>query len=163
MSANPVNTKPANILMALTYAIAALGIGLAFSALGDPEPDLGLAALLAVGAGGILSFVRHAVFHRADAQRIGWTSERTNAFQIEVGLANLAWGAFAVLAVLLGWGLAAESAAFLVFGLYMSFVAVFEVLNAGSENRRPWAQVIPSAAFGLLLLTVGLTGMNAAT
>jgi hypothetical protein len=163
MSTDAPNTKPANILMALTYAIAALGIGLAFNTLGDPEPDLGWAALFAVGGGGLLSFVRHALFHRADAARIGWTSERTNAFQIEVGLANFAWGAYAVLAVVAGWGLAAESAGFLIFGFYMAAVAVYEVLNAGGENRRPWAQVIPSAAFGLILLAIGLTGMNAAT
>lgn len=162
MSANPVDTRPARVLMIATYAVGAAGLALGFSSVGGDDPDLGLAALLAVGGGGLLSFVRHALFHRADAARMGWTSERTNAFQVEVGLANLAWGAYAVFAVLLGWGLAAESAGFLVFGLYMAAVAVFEVLNAGGENRRPWSQVIPSAAFGMLLLAVGLTGMNAA-
>lgn len=162
MSANPVDTRPARVLMGATYAIAAFGIGIGFSTVSGDDPDLGLAALLAVGGGGLLSFVRHALLHRADAARIGWTSERTSAFQIEVGLANLAWGAYAVLAVVAGWGLAAEAAGFLVFGLYMSAVAVFEVLNAGGENRRPWSQVIPSAAFGMLLLAVGWTGMNAA-
>ena len=162
MSANPVDPRPAKVLMVATYAVAAVGLALGFSAVAGDDPDLGLAALLAVGGGGLLSFVRHALFHRADAARIGWTSERTNAFQIEVGLANLAWGAYAVLAVVLGWGLAAEAAGFLIFGLYMAAVAVFEVLSAGGENRRPWSQVIPSAAFGLMLLTVGLTGMNAA-
>ncbi len=162
MTANGNSTRSANVLMAATYAIAALGIGFAFSTLGDAEPDLALAALLAIGGGGLLSFVRHALFHRADAERIGWTSERTNPFQIEVGLANLAWGLYAVAVFAFGWGLEAQSAGFLVFGLYMSAVAVFEVLNAGGPNRRPWAQVIPSAAFGLLLLAIGLTGMNAA-
>jgi len=155
-------TRSATILMAGTYAIAALGIGLGFSALSDPDPDLGLAALLAVGGGGLLSFVRHALFHRADQQRIGWTSAHTNPFQIEVGLANLAWGLYAVAAFAFGWGLAAQSAGFLVFGLYMAAVAIYEVVNAGGPNRRPWAQVIPSAAFGLLLLSIGLSGMNAA-
>ncbi len=72
------DTRAATVLMALTYAVAAAGIGFGFSALSDADPDLGLATLLAVGAGGILSFVRHAVFHRADAARIGWTAERTN-------------------------------------------------------------------------------------
>ncbi len=111
---------------------------------------------------GILSFVRHAVFHRADAARIGWTAERTNPFQIEVGLANLAWGLFAVLAVALSWGLAAEAAGFIVFGLYMGSVAIFEVVISRGHNARPWAQVIPSVAFAVLLLVIGVQGMNAA-
>ena len=162
MSANPVNPRAANFLMALTYAVAALGIGLAFSTLSDTPPTLGLAALCAVGGGGILSFVRHAIFHRADAERIGWTSERTNAFQIEVGLANLAWGVYAVLAVALGWGLAAESAGFLIFGLYMGAVGVFEVISSRGENARPWTQVIPSIAFAAMLLYIGFRGMGAA-
>ncbi len=156
------DTRAANVLMALTYAVAAAGIGFGFSALSDADPDLGLATLLAVGAGGILSFVRHAVFHRADAARIGWTAERTNPFQIEVGLANLAWGLFAVLAVALSWGLAAEAAGFIVFGLYMGSVAIFEVVISRGHNARPWAQVIPSVAFAVLLLVIGVQGMNAA-
>jgi hypothetical protein len=162
MSSAPVSTKPANLLMALTYAVAAGGLGIGFSTLSDDPPSLTWAALLAVGGGGVLSFVRHAVFHRADAQRIGWTSERTNAFQIEVGLANLAWGAFAILAVVLGWGLVAEAAAFLVFGLYMGLVGIFEIVSLRGENARPLAQVLPSIAFAGLLLYVGFAGMAAA-
>ena len=75
MSTSPASTRPANVLMAVTYAVGALGIGIAFSTLGDDPPSLTWAALLAVGAGGILSFVRHALFHRADAERMGWTWE----------------------------------------------------------------------------------------
>ncbi len=161
MNATRTNTRAANVLMALTYAVAAAGIGFGFSALSEADPDLGLATLLAVGAGGILSFVRHAVFHRADAARIGWTAERTNPFQIEVGLANLAWGLFAVLAVALSWGLAAEAAGFIVFGLYMGSVAIFEVVISRGHNARPWVQVIPSVAFAVLLLVIGVQGMNA--
>ena len=163
MNAPGTNTRPAHLLMALTYAVAALGIGLGFSALSDTDPNLGLASLLAVGVGGILSFVRHAIFHRADAARIGWTSERTNGFQIEVGLANLAWGVYAVLAFALAWGLAAQSAGFMIFGLYMGAVGIFEVLTLRGENGRPLVQVIPSIAFAVLLLIIGIGGMNAAT
>ena len=154
--------RPARILMALTYAAAAAGIGIGISTLSDDPPSLTAASLLAVGAGGILSFVRHAIFHAADAERIGWTSDRVNAFQIEVGLANLAWGAYAVLAVVLGWGLAAEAAGFVVFGLYMGAVAAFEIIGARGANARPWSQVIPTIAFAAMLLYIGLRGMGKA-
>ena len=161
MSSSPTSTRPANVLMAITYAVGALGIGIAFSTLGADPPSLSWAALLAVGAGGILSFVRHSLFHRADAERMGWTGGES-AFQVEVGLANLAWGAYAVLAVVLDWGLRAEAAGFLVFGLYMGAVSVFHILSLRGPNARPLAQVIPSIAFAVLLLYIGLEGMGAA-
>ena len=161
MSTSPTSTRPANVLMAVSYAVGALGFGIAFSTLGDDPPSLTWASLITVGAGGIIAFVRHALFHRADAERMGWTGGES-AFQIEVGLANLAWGVYAVLAVVLDWGLRAEAAGFLVFGLYMGAACVFHLINLRGPNARPLPQVIPSIAFAALLLYVGFSGMSAA-
>ena len=160
MTRADAGTRAANILMALTYAIAVLGIGLAFSALGDPEPDLALAALLAVGAGGLLSFARHALFHRADAQRIGWTSEGANPFQIEVGLANLAWGLYAVLAVALDWGMAAIASSFLISGLYFVAVTVFIIVGRDVGTRRI-GPLIGIGSWGVIMVVLGALGMAA--
>jgi len=163
MTGSTPSTRPAAILMIITYAVGAIGLIIGFRTVGQADPTLSLAALLTVGAGGTLSFVRHAIFHRADAERIGWTAPRTNPFQIEAGLANLAWGLLAILAVILSWGLIAEAASFLGFGLYMGGVAIFEILNARGPNARSWRQVIPSAVFAVLLIALGFMGMNAAT
>jgi hypothetical protein len=97
--------RAAGITMALTYAVGALGLGIGFSTAFSPSPDLRWACLFAVGLAGLLSFVRHSLMHRGDAARMGWDSGTTNPFQIEVGLANLAWGLLAVIAVALSWGL----------------------------------------------------------
>ena len=156
------STRNATVLMIVTYAIGGVGLFLGFSTMSSNGSDLAVPALLAVGAVGILSFVRHALFPDADAERMGWSTERaSHFFQVEVGLANLAWGLYAVLAFALDWGLVAQSAGFLIFGMYMAAVAIFEVLTSRGANRRPWSQVLPSAAFGLMLLAIGIYGMSA--
>lgn len=144
-------------LMIATYAIAGSGLAIGFATVYADPPSLTIAALLTVGGGGILSFFRHAVFHRSDAARMGWDYGTTNAFQIETGLANLAWGLVAVLAVLLGWGMAVEAASFLVFGLYMLAAAVAQVVY-----KRGLRIAAISAAFGGMMTWIGLAGIAAA-
>jgi hypothetical protein len=143
-------------LMIATYAIAGTGLAIAFITVYADPPSLTLAALMTVGAGGVLSFLRHAVFHRSDAARMGWDYGTTNPFQIETGLANLAWGLLAVLAVLLGWGLTVEAAGFLVFGIYMIGAAVAQVVY-----KRGLTIAVVSFAFGAMMAWIGLAGISA--
>lgn len=148
-------------LMLATYAAGGVGLALAFSGLQRDPPSLAAGCLLAVGGGGLLSFVRHSLFHRSDAVRMGWDLGRRNNFQIEVGLANLAWGLVAILAVVLGWGLAAQAATFLVFGLYLLAVTAMQVFAPGGQ-RRALGPMLGLASFGLMLTLVGFLGMAAA-
>jgi len=153
-------TAPASVLMVLTYAAGAVGLFVGFATVGDD--DLTLGCFLAVGVVGVLSFVRHSLFHRADAARMGWDLGRRNNFQIEVGLANLAWGTVAILAAVLGWGLAVESTTFLVIGIYLTAVSVMGVVLAGDARRKP-VVIVATTAFGVMLLVLGALGMAAAT
>ena len=143
-------------LMAATYAIAAPGIAIGMYTVFLDPPSLTWAALLTVGGGGILSFFRHAVFHRSDAARMGWDYGTTNAFQIETGLANLAWGLVAILAVTLGWGIVVEGAAFLVFGVYMVGAAVAQVVY-----KRGLRVALLSVTFGGFMAFLGVAGILA--
>jgi hypothetical protein len=148
--------------MLATYILGGIGIGIGMYTLQWNPPSLSIGCLLAVGATGVVSFVRHAVFHRSDAARMGWDYGARNNFQIEVGLANLAWGSVAVLAVVLGWGLAVEAALFLVFAVYMLAVVVLNVTSTRAEGRRAIGPLLAAAAFGMMLLVVGIWGMLAA-
>lgn len=157
MSQAPADPRISQWLMVATYVIAAPGISIGiYTVLADP-PSLTIAALLTVGGGGVLSFFRHAVFHRSDAARMGWDYGTTNAFQIETGLANLAWGLVAILAVVLGWGIVVEGATFLVFGVYMIGAAVAQVIY-----KRGLGVAAVSLAFGGLMTFLGLAGILAA-
>lgn len=153
--------RAANFTMALTYAFGALGIGLGMSSAFSSAPGLRWACLFAVGVAGILSFARHSLMHRGDAERMGWDTGEANPFQIEVGLANLAWGMLAVVAVALDWGLAVYAACFLVFGFYMAFVTGFKALRSSSGHPGEWRTVIPSAVFAALLIVIGSAGISA--
>lgn len=158
----PVSPTPASIAMFLTYAVAGYGIYLGLSSVTEKPPTLSAATLWAVGGGGGLSFIRHALLHRSDAVRSGWNFDRRNNFQIEVGLANLAWGLLGVLAVILDWGLKVEAASFLVFGFYISSVALMLAPSLGGQEPRSWFSTAVTAAFGVTLVWVGTLGMTAA-
>lgn len=153
--------KAAGVTMALTYAVGALGIGIGFSTAFSSAPDLRWACLFAVGLAGLLSFVRHALMHRGDAARMGWDSGTTNPFQIEVGLANLAWGLLAVIAVALSWGLGVYAACFLVFGFYMAGVTAFKAIRSSAGHPEEWRTVLPAGAFAAMLIVIGAAGMSA--
>ncbi len=49
-----------------------------------------------VGIIGLLSFITHVIFHKADAKRLGWETDRPD-WQFEVGFANLAFSLAAFL------------------------------------------------------------------
>lgn len=157
MAVSATDPRISTWLMVATYAVAGPGIAIGMYTVFLDPPSLTWSALLTVGAGGILSFFRHAVFHRSDAARMGWDYGTTNAFQIETGLANLAWGLVAVLAVILGWGIVVEGAAFLVFGLYMIGAAIAQVVY-----KRGLRVALLSVAFGGFMTFLGLAGILAA-
>ncbi|MTA18139.1 MAG: hypothetical protein F2561_02425 [Actinobacteria bacterium] len=149
-------------MMILTYIVGGIGLVIGTSTVTKTPADLTLACLLAVGGVGILSFIRHALLHRSDAARMGWDYGKRNNFQIEVGIANLAWGVVALLAVILNWGLTIEAGLFLVEGVYISSVALMTIVSPGGQ-RRDIGGIIATSAFGAVLLYVGILGMSAAT
>ena len=157
MSQASADPRISKWLMIATYVITVPGIAIGLYTVFLEPPSLTWAVLLTVGAGGVLTFFRHAVFHRSDAARMGWDYGSTNAFQIETGLANLAWGLVAILAVILGWGIAVEGAVFLVFGLYMTGAAVAQVVY-----KRGIRVALLSAMFGGLMTFLGFAGILAA-
>lgn len=155
------DARPATLVMIATYVIAGVGVFIGFSELQQEPPSLTGGALLAVGGGGLLSFVRHSLLHRSDAARMGWDYGARNNFQIEVGLANLAWGLVAVAAVVLGWGLVAEAVACLTMGAYLVSVTVMQIVSPGGA-RRGVGPMVGIAAFGLALLVMGGWGIAVA-
>jgi hypothetical protein len=144
--------------MILTYAIGAVGVFFAFQSLAG-EGGIEVAAILAVGVTGILSFVRHAIFNRSDAANGGWDYGAVNYFQIEVGLANLAWGSFAILAVMMNWGQQALAASFLISGFYFAAVTSFILVSQDFKNRG-LGGLIAIAIWAGLMITIGWGAMS---
>lgn len=154
--------KSSRLVMISTYLIGGIGLAIGFGTVRQTPAELSLACLLSVGAVGVLSFVRHSLMHRSDAARMGWDYGVRNNFQIEVGIANLAWGIVAILAVILGWGLAVESSLVLTLGIYITSVALMKAFISGGQSRQ-LGPILGASAFGLALLYLGILGMAAAT
>jgi len=155
-------------LMTATYLVGGLGLFVAFYYLSQGDEAAAAAwawaSAGAVGASGVLSFVRHSVFHRSDAVRMGWDYGRRNDFQIEVGMANLAVGLVAIASWALGWGTAAEGAVVVVYAIYMLGAAVLhgsELRHSTQEGGARPAALIGATVFATALLYMGLAVVNA--
>lgn len=159
-STSSIDPRPAAILMWLTYVIGGAGAFIGFYTVMQDPPSLAVSAILAVAIPGLLSFLRHAVYNRSDAVRGGWDYGRRNNFQIEVGLANLAWGLYAVLAVALDWGMAAIASSFLISGLYFVAVTVFIIVGRDVGTRRI-GPLIGIGSWGVIMVVLGTLGMAA--
>ena len=156
-----VSPRPSKILMLLTYVIGGIGYFVGIFTLQQDPPSLSVAGLLAVTTTGVLSFIRHAIYNRSDAVNGGWDYGQRNNFQIEVGLANLAWGVFALLTVIFDWGLVAMSSSFLISGLYFAFVAVFVIVTPDARQRKI-GPIIGISVWGAMMIVMGGFGLAAA-
>ncbi len=142
--------------MLATYVVGAVGVGIGFYRIGLGRPDaMRLPLFLAVGLVGIVSFFRHSVFHRADAARMGWDHGERNNFQIQVGVANLAWGLVAIAAAGWDWPAAAQASILLVFALYMFGAAILHAADLPSRA----GQTISTAAFGVCLFVLAFAAL----
>jgi hypothetical protein len=152
-------------LMTASYIVGGVGLAVSFwyQGRGDRAMAATWAAAVAVGGTGLLSFVRHSLFHRSDAVRMGWDYGRRNDFQIEVGFANLAWGLVGLATCVFAWGAQAQGGVVLVFGVYMLSAAVLhlsELRRSPEEGGGRVGPVIGSAAFAVALLAAGFSAMG---
>ena len=133
------NPAVARALMIATYAIGGAGYVIAFAV--DVVDAVKWVCLLSVGVVGVISMVRHSIFHRADAARMGWDLGKTNNFQIETGFANGAMGVVALLAVFGDWGTVAQAAIIAVYALYFAQVSVLVITGPDRTPGRIFAIV----------------------
>ena len=151
----PTHPRIAKVLMQVTWIVGGIGLffGLIALSSGQIASAVQWVALWSVGGVGLLSFVRHAVFHRSDAVRMGWDLGKRNDFQIEVGFANLAWGVVALVASSLDWGTVTLGSLILVFGIYMLQAAVLHCCDRerNPQRLRAGSQLI-NLAYAVFLL-----------
>jgi hypothetical protein len=107
-------------LMILSYVVGGVGVflGMYWLAGGRSVKALHWALPFMAGGVGILAMLRHSLFHESDAAR---TAAETGDpfYMIELGYANGALGAIALVAVFARWGVGAEVALGLTYALYL--------------------------------------------
>ena len=104
----------AAIIGNLGMLIGSIGIFFGFYYLAyNPVIAMKIVTVSTVGMVGILGFVRHVIFHKSDAKRMGWETDHPD-WMFEVGFANLAFGIIGVLSV--AGNFACQTQAVVVFG-----------------------------------------------
>lgn len=125
------NPKVSRFLMIATLIIGAIGYFIGFLKITSDGAEAAVSpvALLCVGVVGIISMIRHSIFHRSDAARMGWELGQRNNFQLEVGFANLAIGLPALIAVALDLGVVVEAAFVLAYAVYFFQVSILVLMD----------------------------------
>ena len=161
----PVTSNPrfSKLLMQLTWVVGGIGFWNAFNYIGngDVESATQWISAWAVGGVGLLSFARHAIFHRSDALRMGWDYGERNDFQLEVGFANLAWGVVAIVGVFQGWDTQALGACVLLVAIYMLQAAVLHLLELKEAKSPRYASKLANAAYAVCMFWFGIRALSA--
>ncbi|MFZ1730284.1 MAG: DUF6790 family protein [Bacteroidota bacterium] len=134
--------------------IGAIGLFFGFYYLGEnPGKALNIVTLTTVGIVGVLAFVRHVVFHKSDAKRLGWETERPD-WMFEVGFANLAFGFMGFLTVLAHWGMQAQAVTVFGYAVYLFQASMLHGYHYFADPVRS-----PSRLWRSCLATLSFAGM----
>jgi len=156
----------ASIIAITRYCIIAAGIAVAYYLYfrwSDARPALEVILLSCVAFNGIISFVSHVIFHKADARRLGLESA-SPGYQFEVGFANLAMGLAALAALLFQWGTSAYIVLVLCYSLYITQAVIFHfcrfIKGERSDAGYLWGSVILSAIYVANMLFFALAAIT---
>ncbi len=144
--------------------VGAVGIFFGFYYLSNrPQTALDLVTLTTVGIAGILAFIRHVIFHRSDAARLGWETDRPD-WMFEVGFANLAFGFMGFLSVFAHMGMQAECVVLLGYALYLFQAALLHgyryFTNAKRSPARLWRSVLATLAYVGMMTFFAIHGLR---
>lgn len=121
--------------------IGGLGIFFGFYYLpAAPGTALAIVTVTGVGVVGLLAFVRHVFFHRSDAERLGWQTDRPD-WAFEVGFANLAFGLMGFLAGLGARDTTAPAFVLLGYSLYLFQAALLHLYRYFTDAQRSHARL----------------------
>ena len=126
----------AHIIATLRIATGTIGLYIGYSELSDRNliAALDTIILTAVGIVGLLSFSGHLIFHKSDAKRLGWESDKPY-YQYEVGFAHLSFALIAFFTYFGDWGLAAKVLTILGYTIYLLQIGILYTWRCFSEHR----------------------------
>ena len=126
----------AHIIATLRIATGIIGIFFGYYELsgGNRDAALDTITINAVGIVGLLSFAGHLLFHKSDARRLGWESDKPY-YQYEVGFAHLAFALMAFLTYFGNWDLAAKVLTILGYTIYLLQIGILYAWRCFYEHR----------------------------
>ncbi len=145
----------ASLISIISMSVGAVGIFFGFYFLSEePDTALGIVTFTTVGVVGVLSFFRHVIFHKEDAKRMGWETDRPD-WMFEVGFANLAFGVMGIIAVAAVWGAKAQILMLLGYSLYLFQAAILHAYRYFTDGKkspaRLWRSVIATLLYSCMM------------
>jgi hypothetical protein len=126
----------AHIIATLRIATGTIGLLFGYYELFGNNLDAALDTITvtAVGIVGLFSFAGHLIFHRSDARRLGWESDKPY-YQYEVGFAHLAFALIAFFTYFGNWGFAAKILTVLGYTIYLLQIGILYAWRCFSEHK----------------------------
>ncbi len=126
----------AHIIATLRIVIGTIGLYFGYNYLfgNNLEAALDTITITAVGIVALLSFTGHLIFHRSDARRLGWESDKPY-YQYEVGFAHLTFALIAFFTYFGNWGLAPKVLTILGYTIYLLQIGILYTWRSFSEHR----------------------------
>ena len=141
----------AAIINYLGMLVGSVGIFFGFYYFADnPIVSMKIVTLSTVGIVGILGFVRHVIFHKSDAKRLGWETDHPD-WMFEVGFANLSFGIIGILSVI--GNQSSNTQAIVVFGyaIYLFQAGVLHgfryFTDSIKSSARLWRSCVPTLLY----------------
>lgn len=150
----------------VSMVIGTVGIFFGFYYLGENVPyALKIVTLATVGIVGVLSFVRHVIFYKSDAKRLGWETDRPD-WMFEVGFANLAFGFMGFLSLAAPWGPAGQALVLLGYAVYLLQAGLLHGYRYFTDEKRVparlWRSAITTLIYAGMLSYFAVYALNAA-
>ncbi len=98
---------------------------------------------------GVLAFVRHVIFHKSDAERLGWETDRPD-WIYEVGFANLAFAVIAILSVFPDTGIVPQALIILGYALYLMQAGILHGYRYFTDEKKSLGRLFRSSIATLL-------------
>jgi len=126
----------AHIIATVRIITGTIGLFFGYNDLFDNNLDAALntITITSVGIVSLLSFAGHLIFHKSDAQRLGWESDKP-FYQYEVGFAHLAFALIAFFTYFGHWSLEAKVLTILGYTIYLLQIGILYTWRSFSEHR----------------------------
>lgn len=146
----------AAIIGHVSMLIGSIGIFMGFYYLSDaPEKAYAIVTLCTVGIVGVLAFIRHVIFHKSDARRLGWETDRPD-WMFEVGFANLAFGLMGIAAVFYFNSIQIHTVVLFGYAIYLLQAALLHGYRYFTDTKRSparlWRSCISTLVYAGMLI-----------
>jgi hypothetical protein len=126
----------AHVIATLRIAAGIIGLFIGYSKLFennlDAAPDT--ITITSVGIVGLFSYVGHLIFHKSDARRLGWESDKPY-YQYEVGFAHLAFALIALFTYFGNWGFEAKVLTVMGYTIYLLQIGILYTWRCFTEHK----------------------------